>query len=391
MYDYEFELLSNHDLGGHGDGMQVQRHGDALYVGHLGTSGMGTSILDVADPGKPRLAHQWKAPPNTHTHKVQVADGLLLVNHESFPYKVPLDELPGPPSTGMAIYSLADPFQPKQIGFWNSTGRGVHRIVYMGGRYAYLSAVPDGFESRMWIVVDILDPANPVEVGRWWWPGQWIGGGEIPSWDDGANVRAHHALIDGDTAFLSYDEYNLVVLDIADRAHPVQIGGLTWPSADTHTCLPLPGRNLLAVTDEQLEFGPSAPDRTIRLIDISDKTAPSLVSVVDLPPRTYFGADARFGAHNLHENRPHSYQSEVLIFATFFNGGLCLFDIRDPLKPLLVRQFVPAPGRGQKAAQSNDVFVDESGLVYVSDRVGGGVSIVEPNGPMRDLMEQSAL
>ena len=40
-------LLSHHDLDGRGDGMQVLREGDALYVGHNGTSGMGTSILDV--------------------------------------------------------------------------------------------------------------------------------------------------------------------------------------------------------------------------------------------------------------------------------------------------------------------------------------------------------
>jgi len=31
----------------------VIRHGDVLYVGHTGTSGMGTTILDVADPARP--------------------------------------------------------------------------------------------------------------------------------------------------------------------------------------------------------------------------------------------------------------------------------------------------------------------------------------------------
>ena len=70
-------LLAQHDLGGYGDGMQVIRSGDVLYVGHLGTSGMGTSILDVADPARPALVTQWAAPARTHTHKVQVAGGLL--------------------------------------------------------------------------------------------------------------------------------------------------------------------------------------------------------------------------------------------------------------------------------------------------------------------------
>lgn len=80
-------LVAHHDLGGHGDGMQVLREGDALYVGHTGTTGMGTSILDVSEPGRPVLVIQRPAPARSHTHKVQVADGLLLVNHEKFPYR----------------------------------------------------------------------------------------------------------------------------------------------------------------------------------------------------------------------------------------------------------------------------------------------------------------
>jgi hypothetical protein len=44
-------LLAHHDLDGHGDGMQVLRQGPVLYLGHTGTSGMGTSILDALTPG----------------------------------------------------------------------------------------------------------------------------------------------------------------------------------------------------------------------------------------------------------------------------------------------------------------------------------------------------
>lgn len=66
-------LVARHDLGGHGVGMQVIRWGDALFVGHTGTTGAGTSILDVTDPEHPVLAAQWPAPAHSHTHKVQVA------------------------------------------------------------------------------------------------------------------------------------------------------------------------------------------------------------------------------------------------------------------------------------------------------------------------------
>ncbi len=154
-------LIGHSRLEEYGDGMQVLREGDALYVGHFGPSGMGTSILDVSDPTQPTVVRQWPAPPGSHTHKVQVADGLLLVNHEQFRGGENY-------SAGMAVYDLADPFDPQQIGWFDSTGRGVHRIVYTGGRYAYVSAIPEGFDDRIWVIVDLQDPTAPVEAGRWW-------------------------------------------------------------------------------------------------------------------------------------------------------------------------------------------------------------------------------
>ncbi len=152
-------LVSHHDLAGNGDGMQLLREGDVVYVGHNGTSGMGTSIVDVSDPAAPELVAQWAAPEWTHTHKVQIADGLLLINHEKFPMGP--KPAPGPHSAGLAVYRLDDPLAPEQVGFWSSTGRGVHRIVYTGGRYAHMSAIPDGFSDRIWVVVDLEDPSAP--------------------------------------------------------------------------------------------------------------------------------------------------------------------------------------------------------------------------------------
>ena len=60
--------VGQHDLGGFGDGMQVLREGDALYVGHFGPSGAGTSILDASEPTDLRLVRQWMSPAGSHTH-----------------------------------------------------------------------------------------------------------------------------------------------------------------------------------------------------------------------------------------------------------------------------------------------------------------------------------
>lgn len=372
--------IAHHDLGGHGDGMQVLRQGDVLYVGHTGTTGAGTSILDVHDPRNPVLVRQWAAPPHSHTHKVQIADSLLLVNHEKFPYRKPAS---GIVSAGVAVYSLQDPLAPEQIAFWPSTGIGVHRIVWTGGRYAHMSATPDGFRDRIWLVVDLSDPAHPVEAARWWWPGQRED--ETPDWPADQRYAAHHALIDGTRAFLGFDDGGMVILDVADMTVPTLLSRVHWNGGATHTCLPLPGRELVVVTDEQQHDGPFAPERRIRVLDVSGE--PRVTSVLPAPVGGFEARPLRFGAHNLHENRAGSYRSERLVFATYFSGGVRVYDLADPLVPLEVAYWVPAAPSGQLVPQSNDLFVDEDCLVWVTDRVGGGLTVLEPDSDLRDLME----
>jgi hypothetical protein len=377
-------LLAHHDLGGHGDGMQVMREGPVLYVGHTGTSGMGTSILDVADPEHPVLVAQWPAPPHSHTHKVQVADGLLLVNHEKFPYR---SQRRDGYSAGLAVYSLADPLAPQQLGFWECGGQGVHRVVWTGGRYAHMSATPPGFRDRIWMVLDLADPSRPAEAARWWWPG--LAAGEAPAWPEGRRYAAHHALLAGNLAYLGYDDAGLVVLDVSDMTRPRQVAQLQWDRGSTHTCMPLPGRHLVVSTDEQIRDGPHAPQRAVRVIDVSGDH-PQVLAVCPHPEAEFSEQPLRFGAHNLHENRPGSYRSERLVFATYFSAGVRVYDLADPARPDEIAHWIPQPPPGQPVAQLNDLFVDGEGLIWVTDRIGGGLYVLEPEPWLARLMRESA-
>jgi len=369
---HRLRAIGHSDLNGYGDGMQVLREGDALYVGHYGTSGMGTSILDASDPTGPRVVEQWPAPQGSHTHKVQVADGLLLVNHERF-------QGGDPYAAGMAVYSLEDPYQPRPIGYFRSGGMGVHRIVWTGGDFAYVSATPGGFDDRIWVIVDMRDPAWPREAGRWWWPGMWRGGGEAPGWPDHRRYAAHHALIDGDRAFLGYGDAGMVILDVSDVTAPREISHLTWePGGDTHTCLPLPGRDLLVVTDEEVVEDCAGEEHRIRLVDVSNPATPTVTAVLPAPQGDFCRRGLRFGPHNLHENRPGSYRSAELVFATYFNAGVRVYDVADAREPVELAHWIPEPPPGQQAAMINDIFVGADGLIYTTDRVSGGVYVLEP-------------
>jgi hypothetical protein len=365
----DFRLVSHSDLAGCGDGMQVVREQDALYVGHFGISGAGTSILDVSDPAAPRLVEQWAAPAGTHTHKVQVADGLLLVNQERF--RTSSDW-----TAGLVVYDVSSPLAPQAIGRFDCGGAGVHRIVWRGGRYAHASATPEGYADRIWLVIDLLDPERPVEAARFVL--------DEPQ-PEGRRYAAHHALVADDVAYLGYGDANLVVLDLADPSAPVQIGRLSWDGGNTHTCLPLPGRGLLVTTDEQVVDGLDAPPRRLRVVDVGDPRQPAVLAVC--PESAVRRGPLRFGPHNLHENNAGSWQSEQVVFATYFSGGLVVYDLGVPREPRLLTSWLPA---SLERPQLNDLYVQADALVWVTDRVGGGLFAVEPDEGLRELLEDRA-
>lgn len=375
--------VGHSNLGGHGDGMQVMRWGDALYVGHFGPSGMGTSILDVSDPTDPGLVRQMPAPEGAHTHKVQVADGLLLTNHEAFRGGTP-------ERVGMAVYDLSDPFRPQEVGFWDSTGRGVHRIVYEGGDHVYLSATPEGFDERIWVVVDVSDPSRPVERSRWWWPG--MAEGETRDWPAGESRSVHHAMVRGDRAYLGFWDSGMVVLDIADLDEISVVSHLQWAvGGHTHTCLPLPGRDLVVVTDEAVSDGCAGDPHMVRVVDVSDEANPEVLSICPVPEGDFCERGLRFGSHCLHENRPGSYASAEVVFVTYFNAGLRVYDLADPRQPVEIAHWIPDCPPGQEAVQINDVWVGEDLLVYVTDRVNGGVYVVEPEEALAGRLAAASL
>ena len=72
--------LARLDIPGGG---QVVAEGDHAFVGHMHPP-EGTSIIDVADPRRPRIVSQVSLPAHTHSHKVRVHGDIMLVNNELF-------------------------------------------------------------------------------------------------------------------------------------------------------------------------------------------------------------------------------------------------------------------------------------------------------------------
>ncbi len=243
-YARNMRIVSHSDQRGRPDGVQVMVHRGYAYIGHMFSNGF--SIVDVRDPKNPKPANYVAAPPGTWNIHLQTHDDVLLVIHakdmfaaaefadEKAYYKGQLGKVVGTAeakpkegnkaerdwSAGLAIYNISKPAEPRRIGFMPVQGGGIHRVWYTGGRWAYASALIDGFTDYIFITIDMSDPQNPREAGRWWIPGMNQAAGETPSWPGTSRFGLHHAIIHGDTAYAAWRDAGMVVIDVADRAMP---------------------------------------------------------------------------------------------------------------------------------------------------------------------------
>ncbi len=65
---------------------------------------------------------------------------------------------------------------------------------------------------------------------------------------------------------------------------------------------------------------------------------------------------------------------------TYFSAGLRVYDVSNPADIHEIARFVPPAPPGQEAIQLNDVYASADGIVYVSDRITGGVYILQYTG-----------
>lgn len=380
---HRMRLCGHIDLDGRGDCMHVNVVDGVAYIGHMGYNDLGTSIVDVSEPTRPSLITQILRPPGTHSHKVQVRDGLLLVNHERNRF----EDSPAEWSAGMAVYDVSDPARPDRIGFYPTPGTGVHRLAWWQGDLVYVSGTDEGYRGRFLHIVDVADPAAPKEVGRWWYPGQRVSAGEEPSWepadeagpgDQGRQYTLHHALPHGDRVYMGYWDGGFVTLDVSDPSAPRMVNHLELgpESRNTHTAQRLPGRDIVVVTDEQLTRWIGV-QRHVWVLDVSDEANPQVLSRFPVPPGSRHHEKVRWGPHNLHEMRPGTFVDPSIVFLTYFGGGLRVYDLTDPAQPQEVAHFLPPAPEGRTSVQLNDVTVSAEGRVYVTDRHGEGLYILE--------------
>ena len=425
-FSKNIEQVAFHDLGGvMAFQMALYKTNTGKYYLYCGSfKGAGCNILDVSDPGNPirvkffEVCDQeiYKA---QSTPKVQVADDLLLIAlGGGIPYLHGVS-YEDKNLSGLMIFSLKeDPENPKLLSHWETgmkDGMGVHRFMYNGGRYAHLSSDCPGFIGQIYRILDIGDPENPIEAGRWWMPEQFSDGME-----DGTYPVGHHdekdwpqlhgpPYVQGGIAYCAYWAGGGILVDVSDLSRPKKVGQLkmTPPfsgklaGARCHTFLPLTGRPYAVLTNEGERFAswskavieesahPGAqPLNNLHMIDVSDPEDPTLIAEFPYPevPEGYpyqnfntaglNGVQGPFGPHNIHEpmGKPWLEDDPNRVYCCYFHAGMRVYDVSDPYYIKEIAYFMPpdpkhklfeVPMPGPLLGTAEDCIVDDRGYIYM--------------------------
>jgi len=439
-------LVGTHDLQGR-ESLQIvtlsdAANGDWAYVGHLEsfwdhkpklnpiTRAMewnGTSILDVADPARPRLVWHIPNDGDRNSRSVSVVYDYPF-DGSGRDYLIRNSEVLTQGETGTdlkyQIFDISDrATDPSKISLVSeitgtppdSCGKGCGGKFIMRAHkgwwsrdtgYFYAASGEPGFRNVVIQIFDLKNPKAPKFVGRAWLPG--LKDGE-PGYE---GQYSHHPNVDEANKRLYVGYRNAggqaAAFDISDPARPALVWSIDMkpPFRGPHTVSPIK-------YDTVPNFGPTALPRTYALVvdeagaednapcpggvrsasymlDITDEQKPFPVAVWQVPVGNYCTKGGRFGPHQQAEtvNGRINRFDDKLAWIAYFNAGMRVVDLRDPLRPSEVGFYVPKATslthpmeQGQPAViQMNDVDIDHRGLAFATDRAGTGLFVFKFTG-----------
>jgi hypothetical protein len=124
---------------------------------------------------------------------------------------------------------------------------------------------------------------------------------------------------------------------------------------------------------------------------------PMVLGTMSVDPRSgeqnkrgnYCARGARFGVHSVEENFANPLYGKLTAIA-YFNGGIRIWDIREPQAPREVAFYVPEANAltDPDGYMTNNVEIDDRGYIYVVDRNGAGMDILQLNGCAKQIIDK---
>jgi hypothetical protein len=333
-------------------------------VGSCGRSSV--AIVDVSDPAGPALLRTLDLATGARPVELRVLPDLNLL--------VVVDLSP---AATLATYDVTDCMQPVRLGSLILAHPAHEFYLWRDGErvLAYVGTF-DHYPPYL-LVIDLTDPAQPVEVGRW------------SAADEGVAGILHSLSVspDGSTAYLAMWHGGFVVAEIALPEIRVvrDADGIFTPALfpNTHSAVPLADPRYVLLASEVFK----CPFEGLAIADIADPAHPQIVAHFrlpenrcdDLPPGGVF--------------TPHNpLVVGDMAFVSWYGAGVQAIDLSDPYAPTRVGQFVPS---GEGAAERSYLGtypvqmcsypIWRDGLIYVVDSQSG-LYVLRYTGPGSDAL-----
>ena len=275
---------------------------DYAYVGTFMYDWM--KVWDVTDPSSPILTDSLQLDARRiNDVKIHANNRLGILTREGASDR----------RNGIVILDLSEPARPTIISEYKRTVPGGVHNVWIEGDLVY--AVHNGTSDIH--IIDISDPSNPDEVGRW----------GIES----NNKSLHDVIVQDGYAHLSYWDDGVVTLDVGAATHggtptePAFVSRYKYPVGNTHTAW-RSGRYLFVgdeiFPDDWDADRPIEARGYIHVLDFSDPANPVEVAKYEVPEA---------GAHNI-------WVEGDRLYVGYYQAGLRVVDISGELRGDLYAQ-----------------------------------------------------
>jgi len=366
-----FELVGRADLGGRGWNAGLALAGSCAYIGNRRLPSI--AIVDISDPAAPGPAGELPVSPGSQPIELRAVPdlNLLIVLNWSSGLSILTFDV-SDCRQPRALASLALGAVPHEFYLWRDPFNPTRLLMFIG-MWNYLQ--PD------LRVVDLSDPAAPVQVGEW------------NSDAAGAPGTLHSLSVsrDGRLAYLALWGGGFLLADTSDFAAGVPDPELRLvrdadgafaplPGLNTHSAVPLADPRYVLLTQEVYY----CPFAGVVIADTLEPAHPAVAGRFSLPendpacnalPRP----DAVFTSHN-------PVVAGQLAFLTWYGGGLQVLDVNDPANPRRVAVYVPSGEGGSISSYPSAYPVQlwsypilHQGLIYVAD-IQSGLHILRYTG-----------
>jgi hypothetical protein len=279
--------------------VESQVEGDVAYVVR-GTDGLRT--VDVSDPARPvELGHSAVVLPDDEFYNdVKVARGT-----DQKPYALLASTV-----RGVVVVDVSDPANPIEVTAFPPPPPGEARVsvhtLFVEGTRAYLANVTAGGLD----IFDIADPRAPVRLGGYVKPEVLQFGGLV-----------HDLYVEGGRAYLDYWNYGMVIVDtLANPAEPTVVGIFdAYERRTSHSSwVTTAGGRKVAIHGDE-DFGAH-----VRIVDVDD--------IAD-------GGVAFLDVIGTYQTRPEVSVHNImavgeLALVTYYQDGLRVLDLADPTAPV---------------------------------------------------------